>query len=337
MAPRALRQLVADLQRRHAPTYWLDFLASSGAGWGALVCATRVPLASLAGASCVTISAFGLYRAALFTHELVHMPRGAVPWFQTAWNIACGVPLLVPSFAYEMHSEHHHPSSYGTASDGEYQSFAAQPRWRAALWVATSFVALPALIARFLVLAPLGCCFPPFRRILLERASALIIDPEYRRSLPPGRTPPHWAWQEAACFGWLAILVVCLLFRVVPMVVVSRAYVVITAVMFANSIRVLAAHRYRSDGRPMTVAQQVLDSNNFPHGLAALWAPVGLRFHAVHHLFPNLPYHALGEAYRRVMARIPEDSLFRSTSSPSLLAALDESIGRRRVVERHVK
>jgi len=38
-----------------------------------------------------------------------------------------------------------------------------------------------------------------------------------------------------------------------------------------------------------------------PPGLvAALWAPVGLRYHALHHLLPSLPYHSLAEAHRRL-------------------------------------
>ena len=50
----------------------------------------------------------------------------------------------------------------------------------------------------------------------------------------------------------------------------------------------------------MTVAGQYLDSINVPGNLfiTALWAPVGLRYHATHHLFPQMPYHNLGKAHR---------------------------------------
>jgi fatty acid desaturase len=53
-----------------------------------------------------------------------------------------------------------------------------------------------------------------------------------------------------------------------------------------------------------------------------MWAPVGLRFHALHHLLPGLPYHALPEAHRRLMAALPPDSPYRRTNSPSLRASL---------------
>ena len=80
----------------------------------------------------------------------------------------------------------------------------------------------------------------------------------------------------------------------------------------------------------MSFVEQVLDSNNFPAGLAWVWAPLGLRYHAVHHLFPKLPYHALGAAYRRIMSALPLQSEFRRTSRRSFLEGLDDVIGRRR-------
>jgi fatty acid desaturase len=67
-----------------------------------------------------------------------------------------------------------------------------------------------------------------------------------------------------------------------------------------NQIRTLVAHRWENEGDPLTVTAQYLDSTNVPDGvLPWIWAPVGLRFHALHHLLPSLPYHSLAEAHRR--------------------------------------
>jgi len=52
-----------------------------------------------------------------------------------------------------------------------------------------------------------------------------------------------------------------------------------------------------------------------PAVLPLLWAPVGLRYHALHHLLPNLPYHSLGAAHRRLLAQLPADSPYRATAS----------------------
>ena len=54
----------------------------------------------------------------------------------------------------------------------------------------------------------------------------------------------------------------------------------------------------------MTVTAQYLDTVNVPPpGIwAELWAPVGLRYHALHHLLPSVPYHSYPEAHRRLAA-----------------------------------
>ena len=72
--------------------------------------------------------------------------------------------------------------------------------------------------------------------------------------------------------------------------------------MFLNQVRTLVAHLWENDGEPMSVTAQYLDSVNVPPPgtLPALWAPVGLRYHALHHLLPGVPYHNLGEAHRRL-------------------------------------
>jgi fatty acid desaturase len=74
----------------------------------------------------------------------------------------------------------------------------------------------------------------------------------------------------------------------------------------------------------MSYPNQMLDSVNIPGNgwTTPLWAPVGLRFHATHHLFPDLPYHVLGEAHRRLIQDQGESSLYGQTVCSGLLPAL---------------
>ncbi len=50
--------------------------------------------------------------------------------------------------------------------------------------------------------------------------------------------------------------------------------------------------------------------------------PVGLRYHALHHLFPFLPYHNLGKAHARLIARLPAGSPYHAVNCHSYFVAV---------------
>jgi fatty acid desaturase len=111
---------------------------------------------------------------------------------------------------------------------------------------------------------------------------------------------------------------------------VIEAEAILTGIFALNALRTLVAHKYAGDRQTMEFHEQVLDSNDFPGLLAELWAPLGLRFHAVHHLLPNLPYHSLKTAHRRLIATIPPDGPFRACQHRSLIAGIRSAIELRR-------
>src|SRR6185369_1107091 len=103
------------------------------------------------------------------------------------------------------------------------------------------------------------------------------------------------------------------------------------AVGVVNQLRTAAAHRFRHRGdEAMTFEEQFLDSVNFPGTpiVTELWAPVGLRYHALHHLLPGLPYHNLGVAHRRIVAKLPPGAAYPRANEPTLRAALAKVVGR---------
>jgi fatty acid desaturase len=96
----------------------------------------------------------------------------------------------------------------------------------------------------------------------------------------------------------------------------------------------LAAHRFASDGRPRDHLGQFADSIDTPAGWwAALWAPLGMRYHALHHLFPTLPFHNLRPAYRRLVASLPVESFYHRSRGEGLVWAIGRLLGRSRNVE----
>ncbi len=78
----------------------------------------------------------------------------------------------------------------------------------------------------------------------------------------------------------------------------------------------------------MSVTAQYLDSVNVPPPalLPMLWAPVGLRYHALHHLLPGVPYHGLAEAHRRLSAAVDKDSPYHRASYPGLPGLVDRLV-----------
>jgi fatty acid desaturase len=330
--PGALRVWVSELSHRKMWIYWADFLASLSAGYLAFLLFPLARPFTLRAALTFTVAVFALYRAVIFTHEIAHMPGKDFFAFRFTWNLICGVPLLVPSFLYEMHYQHHSRLTYGSAEDGEYLSFARLPRRTTVLYVLSSSLALPVLVARFLVLAPLRWIYPPLNRFVLTRASALAIDGEYERPLKQGPTPRPWVLQETACFAWCVLIGVLTLRGSISAGRLLEAAAVVTAIVLVNSLRTLGAHRYCGAGEPMSFAEQVRDSNDFPSILAELWAPVGLRYHAMHHLFPQLPYHALPEARRRILAWSGPHNPIRESARSSLFSVLRELMRKHRVV-----
>ena len=102
------------------------------------------------------------------------------------------------------------------------------------------------------------------------------------------------------------------------------AYSVAIGLLTLNEVRTLGAHRWTGDGSEMTFEEQLLDSVNYPHHpwISELWGPVGTRYHALHHLFPRLPYHNLAEAHRRLVEGLPADSPYHKTIAPNLMSEI---------------
>ena len=330
------KRIVDDLFEPRPATYWTDFLVSLAIGYGAALVFLLQPLLSWLGVVGFVVAGFALYRSGVFIHELAHLPKKRMRSFRIAWNLFYGIPMLMPSFMYSSHRDHHNWRHFGTARDGEYLPFGARPVGHILLYLA-QVPLLPLLaVIRFLLLTPLSLVIPGLRRPVLERFSSLVINPAYRRPLPAHENRAVWAVMELGCFAVLAGLAGLTIGGLLPWQTLVELYALGTFAAGINWVRTLAAHRYRNDGGEMTYLDQLADSINIVGQplLSELWFPIGLRYHALHHLFPAMPYHALGGAHRRLMAELPADSPYRLTSSSSFGRALVELYQSARVQRR---
>jgi fatty acid desaturase len=307
---RAAADLTRDLNAPKPLVYWADFLGSAVLGYAGLFGAVMVSATGLAIVAGL-IAVLALYRAGSFIHEVTHIKHAAVPGFRFGFNAVIGIPLLVPSFMYEgIHNLHHARTRYGTADDPEYLPLALMKPYTVPLFVLASGLAPIALLVRFGILAPLSALIPPLRSLVVARYSGLVINPVFRRRPAEGALRHNWIVQESAASLWAISLLAGVGTGFIPLRTFLILLGVTSGVLILNQVRTLVAHLWENDGAVITTTAQFLDSVNVPPPtlLPALWAPVGLRYHAIHHLLPGLPYHALGEAHRRLSAALPGGS-----------------------------
>jgi fatty acid desaturase len=330
------RTIVRDLFKPVAWIYWVDFLTTILVGhlfFALTRVAFEAPIGSpvlkvvlVCGAFAVQCACY--YRAVMFVHELVHLPERKLRLFRIVWNLLCGIPFLVPSFTYYTHLDHHRGKSFGTEHDGEYLSLAnLSPGWIVVYLTQGLWVPVLAIL-RFGLLTPLTWVYRPLRRLILRRASSLVMDPSYIRPVPSA-TAVRIIWlQEVACFLFLVAVwafALCVLQRW-PILYLIQGYATAVVLVTMNAVRTLASHRWTSDGHEETFVEQMLDSVTLDSDslLAILINPVGLRYHATHHLFPSMPYHNMRSAHKRLMAQLPADSPYRLTVSYSIWPVIVE-------------
>jgi fatty acid desaturase len=299
--------------------YWKDFLLSTVLAYGAATVYLQSPPFSWQQWVAFPIAAFWLYRVGSLVHEVAHLRQREMPAFQLAWNLLVGIVTLSPSpFFTRHHRDHHTARMYGTHEDPEYVSnFCPYRGWPGVGFFLAEICLLPiAVFLRFL-LVPLTFIHPRVREWMLRRGSSLTLNWRYQRRLT-ARDRRAILAVEIPCWIRATLIPSAVLLGWTEWTRLPLLYGLAVTVVGLNQFRLLADHHLASEGDPLDMHDHLLDSCNFTQRdlLTGLFFPFAIRYHALHHLFPSLPYHNLAAAHCHLLECVSADSPYRKLDRP---------------------
>lgn len=262
---------------------------------------------------------FWLYRVGSLVHEVAHLGAHELTGFKVAWNILVGVPTLTPStFFTAHHRDHHTLRLYGTPQDPEYVVNVCQPgNYRQLACYLLVVAIFPLIVFLRFLLAPLSFVHPRVREYVLRHFSAFTFNWRYERPLGRANRPLFAALELLCSFrAWCIPLAVLL--ELTPWTRMFQLYSLGAAVVILNQMRQMADHHFEGKGDRLSVADHVLDSCNYVGRDPMTWLlfPMAIQYHALHHLFPSLPYHNLAATHSYLMQTLPSESPYRSLEQP---------------------
>jgi fatty acid desaturase len=252
-------------------------------------------------------------------HEVCHLGAHEMPVFKAAWNLLGGVMTLTPSpFFTRHHRDHHSQRLYGTPEDPEYVANVMEGGNVASIAGYVAHVlAFPGLVFLRFLLVPLTFVHPAVREWTLRKASSLTLNRRYERKLTPADRRAIFA-VEIPCFLRAALIPALVVAGLNPWTRIPLLYALAVATVLLNQLRQLADHHFEGDGSRVDIEAHILDSCNFTTNdpLTLLLFPFSIRYHALHHLFPSMPYHNLKRAHEHLADVLPADSPYHSLSRP---------------------
>ena len=300
-----------DFFRVSPVRYWFDFLLSLTLAYTAAIIYLDFPIGSWQQIVAYPIATFWLYRLGSLVHEVCHLGHHEMRAFKVTWNLLAGVMTFMPSpFFTRHHRDHHSQKMYGTPEDPEYVVNIFKPgSVLSIVGYGLVVAAFPIVVFLRFFLAPLTFLHPKLREWALTRASSLTMNWRYERKI---NDFDRWAitWVEVLCFLRAVAIPAAVLLGATHWTRLPLLYALGLSTLILNQMRLLADHHFETEGHEFTMEDHLFDSCNFTGRdfLTWLFFPFSIRYHALHHLFPTLPYHNLKACHNYLVERLPADS-----------------------------
>lgn len=339
----AMRESETDFFQVSPFIYWRDFLLSVTLAYTAATIYLAAPVFSWVQILAFPIAVFWLYRTGSLIHEVAHLNQKEMRTFKIVWNLVAGVPMLTPSpFFSAHHRDHHSQRLFGTKRDPEYVVNYFRPGSLPSLLMYAAVVLMfPLLVVVRFILTPLTFLHPKLREFVLTRCSSLMMNPHYVRRVNRDERRKITAVEVLCCLRAAAIPLGVLI-GTAPWSRMPLLYLLGVSTLILNQMRLLADHHYAGEGEKMSFSDHLRDSCNYTSRdfLTWLFFPFSIRYHALHHLFPSLPYHNLAAANAYLMNRLPADSPYRELEQPGWFSVASKTVSARlprvRQVDGHV-
>ena len=300
--------------------YWRDMFFSTTIAYASAAVFLTAPAFTALQIISFLVAVFWLYRAGSLIHEVAHLGGHEMKSFKISWNLLVGVPTLAPStFFTNHHRDHHTQRIYGTPLDPEYLINICSRGNLFNLAFYFLVVALfPLLVFLRFLLAPLSFITPQIRDYVLRNLSSFTFNRRYKRSISR-IDRKAFASLELLCFVRALCIPAAVLLEFAPWTRMFQLYLLGAAVVTLNQLRQLADHHFEGDGGQMNMSDHIVDSCNYTSHdpLTWLFFPFAIQYHALHHLFPSLPYHNLASAHTYLMQTLSADSPYRALDQPS--------------------
>lgn len=320
-------QVMKDILQKHhtlnKSRVWFDLISNALIGWPAFfyTCFNFNFLTLL-------IAIYFIYRGTLLVHEVSHIAK-KVKGLRLAFNILFGWPNAYPVYLGDAHLFHHGKRTYGTARDPEYKfisKFDALTLLRP--FISSLLLALVQLI-RFGIF-PVSYLFLSRKQKVwvYQNISTLAFSMDYKRPIKnEGLEVSRMIRNDVMCMLYKATVGLLIVVGVLPLETLWVWYVVVVISSTLNMYRALFNHFYtNSNLRPLSWEQHLLDTVTIEEGLSSKLIFVnGLNYHAIHHLFPELPYTNLAAAHRELMEKLPPDHIYKKNTFKSVFHVLKRS------------
>ncbi len=319
-------QIIWDLTNEYkkvsALRFYFTLIHCAILGWGGFLLAafTSGPLMWVS----YLISLVFIYKGTLMIHEVSHFQR-KVKGLRTTYNLLFGFMNNYPAYLYDTHAFHHGRNTFSTKKDPEYQ-YVRPDNFLTLIAPIFASVFLPFFqILRF-TLIPIIYVFTgkKFREYIFTHFSTLVFDLKYKRQIKSSNDIRQMVRNDLMCSLTTLSVIYLVYVELIPFKLIPMWFGMVFTASLLNMYRAKFNHVYNNKNRgPLSWEDHLLDCITVDKGIfTEIWSPVGLRYHTLHHVMQEIPFHNLKKAHQHLMRNLPNDHIYRQTVVPNFIGAL---------------